>query len=897
MEINQNLSIDPFVTPYVNDYLGISKASNQTDIQAGQEVNPSNTVEYIPVVYGYRQIVGIRLFTFTDQTGALYAAYALSEGYCRGVDKVYINDQLVDIDYSLLYHRNIVGCTNGVFNSLVTMELIDGRGTAHRNTTSGSGASVLMANAIPTTVLNYTNLCYLVVKFNWPSNGTPSPFGRDVPVVKVNMFGRVMPEFTGAVTDTYSTNPVDVIWDILQHPIYGKNITKTYIDSTSFTAVKNFCNVDITRQGFTYDTFTTNWIMDTGRSTFENLQTVLETYNMTLNYTQGKWILGLEGLTTSNPVTFNESNIIGNIEIHYPSIQEKYNRVYVSYQDKDYNFAVRTQSYPAESDTSLLTADSNIILENRISCNLVTDAFHANDLAQMMLRKSRGQLIYRFTATKIALQCVVGDLAYINTTYPLVANQAVKIISLTLKPDLTVELECALYSTGFYPSTFSNQVKYKTTNPQAISGLVGVVPTVVTSPILPPEPSSQPTYTLRSNKTTFNEGDNVSFLFTATGAPTGTTYNWEFTTYNNIGSLTTADVGGSALTGSFNIDSNKEAYKTFSLTNDVTLEGVENYQFIVRNSTNTLTLASTYIVVNDTSAPSRYGISKPTLSEYLDGQSQNDFAIETAANNNNTQIPCVRQLVLAGFSNANTNYQIVPILLYQIGFILYDLRRPIYRDYEVKYFTWDVVSHGANFYSPIYSSLAQSSFDRNLRYRNYTWNPNTHPSQYRETALNVTAGLTPTYDESIDGVGRGLSIPGGAPTFDRSKRLSIPGYSKTTDTGTNSDGIPFTYIYGSDYINVVLGQSPNRWSEFSYHPSYPFQPGGWYTVRTMIGDVTTYAASVIKLRFWAKKSDGSYVEVGYKNINVGVGANLITKIAYTNSQTYYKSIYGSNFTG
>jgi hypothetical protein len=82
MEINETLYTDPYITPFVNDYLGVTSASNQTDSQSGIDVNPSNTVEYIPVVYGYRQVTGIRLYTYVVGND-LYVAYALSEGYCR----------------------------------------------------------------------------------------------------------------------------------------------------------------------------------------------------------------------------------------------------------------------------------------------------------------------------------------------------------------------------------------------------------------------------------------------------------------------------------------------------------------------------------------------------------------------------------------------------------------------------------------------------------------------------------------------------------------------------------------------------------------------------------------------------------------------------------------------
>lgn len=862
MEINQTLNSDPLVTPFINDYLGISNASNQTDRQSGIDVNPSNTVEYIPVVYGYRQVTGIRLFTYVLGSD-LYAAFALSEGYCRGIHQVFIDDNLIDINYANLYHRNIVSVSTGAYNGLLSLEFIDGRGTAHRNTVAGAGSSTLLSLAGQT--VNYTNLCYLVCKFTY--NNQPIPY-KDVPKVTVNMFGRIMPEFTGATANTYSTNPVDVIWDILQHPTYGKNIAKSNIDSTSFTNVKNYCNIDISRQGFTYDTFTTNWIMDTGTSTFNNLQTVLETYNMTLNYIQGLWVLAIEGLATANSVTFTEANIIGQIEVHYPSVQEKYNRVYVTYQDKDANFATKTQTYPEELDNALLLSDSNIVLENRISSNLITDALHANDLAQMMLRKSRGQIIYRFTATKIALQCVVGDTAYINTTYPNINNQAVKVINISLKPDMTVDLECALYSTGFYPATFSNQVKFSSINSQAVSGTIGVITTPSTSPILPPEPSTQAPYVVYANRNIFNEGDQVLFTVYAPNIANGTVINYELGAMPST-TLTTGDVGGESLTGTLTIQSGK-ASKTFALTNDLVTESQEDYFF--RISLGNSILATTYIKVEDTSVTPRYAITyADTSSIQYQLISNNDFYIEkTALGTTGSSFGFGEREIVVLTTTSNQKCSAL-----RVRFILHDRRNGEYRNYNMQYITYDVVSHIGSpvLDSTLQGTLAQHAYAKNLLTW-YKFDYNSPPvGQYAN--LSVRERPTPIqYDENIDYSINTLDTPG-APSFNR------------TVVPQNF------YILYSDYFYIpirdALGPNINVYNNMRYiSPKI-------HTVRTIIDALSTATPPYcrIRFRFWGRnRSDQSFREIHTQEIDFAIQSSYLTTNRLINSNSALRQVSG-----
>ena len=587
------------ITPYVNDYLATTTVQGETAQFVGIEVNPSNGVQSIPVVYGYRRVDGIRLYTFVNGTELLMVV-ALSEGYCAGLNAIYIDDQKVDIDVATLTHRTPRTVGSGIYSGIATFEFVDGRGSAHPNAAQQLNVGPSQLLSLSGKTVNYTNLCYIACKFTY--SGAQSPF-KDVPKVSVDLFGRFIPGFL-STSNNYTSNPGYILWDLLQHPIYGRGITSSQIDTTSFTNVIDTCNALISNRALVnYKTFTADWIMDTSVDFLSNINLLFETFNVSLNYVQGKWTASIEASPTGSDgsgggLTFDENSILGSVSIQYPSNKERYNRVVVDYPDKDFNFQMRSTQFPADGDTTFLTEDGNVVLETRFTTNLCTDYYHANDLAQMILRKSRGQLIYRFTASKIALRCRVGDFIFINTAYPYINNQKVVVVKMTMNPDFTFELECALSSTGFYPATFSNTVKSPGRGTQAISGISGLISAPTRGPLLPPEPLAQPQYQVSADKSIYTEGQTITLTVNSSGVSDGTVIRFQLRSPQS--SVTTADVSGASLTGTLTINSNT-ATKTYVIAEDAITEGDEFWQFLIFNNTTGDNLAFCFLSVKDTS--------------------------------------------------------------------------------------------------------------------------------------------------------------------------------------------------------------------------------------------------------------------------------------------------------
>lgn len=572
------------IIPYINDFATNPELFDSQAKFVGITENPSEGIQSIPIVYGLRRVEGIRLWTYVlpTNTNILYTVYALSEGWCNRIGKLLIDDTAIDLDYTQIQHRTPVAVTTGPYASILEFEFIDGRSTDIPNTgtVTNVGPSTLI---LRDTLLSkgYDKLCYLVCKFTYT---TPTPY-RNLPKVSVDLYGRRIPTFlTGTIAlPAYSTNPADIVWDLLSNSTFGGGITTTQIDNTSFSQVKVECNsVNSTSNIKVYEA---NWIVDTNVPTLENITTILETYGMTLNLIGNKYTLGIESSPTDGQLTFNEDNILSDVSIQIPNFNTLYNKVIVTYPDKDNNYQMRSETYSVSS-----SLDNNIVLEQRITANSITNYVAANHIAQQILRRSRSQRIYRFRAYKIAHKVRPGDYVFINTTLPLIANRQVIVVAMTMNEDYTFDLECVDYSTAFYAKNFTNVVAPPSTTTQNPPGGGGSNPP-------PVDPPPDATYTLSSSSSTINEGQSVTFLLNTVSITNGTVVNWELKA--NVGTILTTEITPNVLTGTLTINSNTAQY-TITVANDALTEGDEVWDFIITSTTG-VRLASTSVRIQDTS--------------------------------------------------------------------------------------------------------------------------------------------------------------------------------------------------------------------------------------------------------------------------------------------------------
>ena len=899
------------IIPFINDY-ALEVIENELVPEfVGIEENPSQGVLHIPVVYGFRKVEGVRLWTYVPESNGqlLYCVYALSEDFCRGVGRVFIDDVAIEIDYSTLTHRQPISVGTGPYGGILEMEFVDGRWA---NSAYGSGAALNVGgSALIQRDLqinkNYPKLCYLVCRFFYQE---PTPY-RNIPKVSVDLFGRRVPPFTtGVLSANYTTNPVDILWDLLNNQVYGAGLAPAKINATSFTSVKAACDTLLSgRGGSAIKQFEANWICDTSNTLMSNIKELLDSFQMTLTLVQGQYVLAIESNPTdsdqpSGLMTFNENNILSNIQIQYPNLGTKLNKVFVEYPDKDNNFQMRTEQFPSESVTTFRTEDNNQILDQKFTANLITDYWHANDLAQMILRKSRGQLVYRFTADKTAHRLRVGDRITLNTALPLISNQQVVVVSMEMRDDYTFDLECVTYSTTFYPLGFSGAPLSPSPGDQQPPGGGGPTPTPTPTPT--PNPPSDPAYAITTNGDVFNEGTTVNFTVSTTGVTDGTLVNWflEATT----GSIASTEITPNALSGQLTINSNAATY-SFAIANDAMTEGDETWVWSLRSPTNGSQLASKIITVRDTSVfapPPKYAytfagastldiantsnqrVSNPdwymaftnSIGAY-DATETDSLGTVTWAGGPPTVVgayanDCVRQRISRTLVSGSQFYSTVDIDICLIDRLTANqaTQRNIFCVYDN--FDTYLAGTGQGYLNQYYKSHLKQLMSFNFA------NPPTGSNALRATLRTENDVVRNTIYERIDNTSTSTPLATNLPGCVRLRPVSGKAGHYATNVGSTSSSNTIKTI-----INVGSNQNPTFYATGSnIHNCYlaPF-------------DLTSTHTSTnrrLRLHFFEVIPVSNAINfIGFKVVGVGLNRNSITAKYYDQSRLNLTSTIGS----
>jgi hypothetical protein len=459
----------------------------------GVELNLSGELVNIPVVYGYRRVVPPRVFNQVKPSDnkILYCVYALSEGYTARPDRIFVNDEQIELPASISPFT-VYTITKGTYANLIQVEF-----------SIGPTNSVTMPTLIreitgqQTSYASFINsmegITYLVLKFTNPSTG--SPF-TELPKVTVDMFGRNLrnaashPTHAAGENQLGGTNPADVLLDLMTNTRYGAGIPDSRIDATSLATLKSSFDTTLVllRNGVAQKRATCNYILNTGRSVIENIRELGRQFNIIITYANGKFRFTPE-YQASSSATITETDLIGSIVEQKPDFSVKYNKVKVTYQDPVLGYSNNIVSF---SDATALALDGKL-LEIDLSYDAVTDPYVASSIAQMVLRKSRDQSVFTFTLRKTAHQFTVGDVITISqaakyhpTTEDLLVaakSTVVRIISMSLNSDYTFGIQAVTHSNAFYTPVPTAAIEYASVVQPANGG--SIIAAAPTAPLIP----------------------------------------------------------------------------------------------------------------------------------------------------------------------------------------------------------------------------------------------------------------------------------------------------------------------------------------------------------------------------------------------------------------------------
>lgn len=398
----------------------------------GTLINKQSNNAQIPVIYGQRKVGGTRVFMATGGTNNayLYLVLVLCEGGIEEIGDIYINDVIsTDSRYTNLVTINKhLGADNQAADTMLT------------------GASIGWTSAH-----QLKGLAYVACKFKWDAN----VFGS-LPNVTCVVKGRKVLDPNTGVT-AYSTNPALCWRDYLTNSRFGKGLAASAINDTLVNTAAVTCNTLVTPySGATQiKIFECNTVLDTSRSIMDNTRVMLSGMRGLMPYSEGKYGLIIEGQKVGASVfSFTEDHIIGGISIESERKSSKYNRVIATFANPAKGYQSDQMEWPksgSSDHTAYLSADNGTELVGRIDLPTITNPYAAEDIAELVVKRSRDGLKVGMVVSSEGLICSVGDIISITHSTPAWTAKDFRVMGVTLNPDCTVQIECVEHQDNIYP--------------------------------------------------------------------------------------------------------------------------------------------------------------------------------------------------------------------------------------------------------------------------------------------------------------------------------------------------------------------------------------------------------------------------------------------------------------
>jgi hypothetical protein len=429
------------------------------ETEKGVLINKSSNNAQIPVVYGERQVGITRVFLETSGTDNeyLYMAGVLCEGEIQSIEEVYVDDKLVTFA-SALTHGTVVEVGSGDANFYKDS-------TSHIQVQAFLGLDNQVSSSILSTSTNWgtdhriRGVAYLALRFKWNQD----IFGQ-IPQVKVTLKGKKVYD-PRTTTTAYSSNPSLCLLDYLRSNRYGKGLPNSAFetDFQSFQDSADECETQVTPYsgGTDINVFDTNAVLDSSQKIIDNVKKLLNPMRALFTYTEGVYKLKIE--STGSPVkTITADYVVGGAKVLGERKNNKYNRVIGTFVNPEKNWQQDTISFPPADDSALpaedqhatmLALDNGTLLEGNFDFPNVTSPYQAEDLCEIILRRSRNQLQIQLRLTSEFLDLAIGDV--VGITYPSGGfnNKPFRVLGMTINEDLTVDVQLFEHQDNFYTWT------------------------------------------------------------------------------------------------------------------------------------------------------------------------------------------------------------------------------------------------------------------------------------------------------------------------------------------------------------------------------------------------------------------------------------------------------------
>jgi hypothetical protein len=445
--------------------------------EKGILVNKQSNNASIPVVYGERLIGGTRVFISTSGTNNiyLYVALVLCEGEINSIEEIRVDDKVVTFDGALSDNtqRDVASSDSNFFKADPNVSGSSAESTIKIEPHFGSDGQA--ASSLLSTLSDWgsnhklSGICYLALRFKW----NPDVFGG-IPQVQAKIKGKKIVTLAADLSEqtaSFSTNPAFCLLDYLRNERYGKGLSTSDLDLQSFYDASQIAITQVTPYSGASDinVFDCNAVIDTSKKVIDNVREIVKGMRGYLPFVQGKYRLNIETIGSA-ALSLDEDDIIGGYALASPSKNSKYNRVLVSFVNPDRNFQVDEVQFPPIDDSGLAsadqhatmkTADGGFLLEGRFEFRTITSPYQAEELAEVILRRSREALGLNLNVGFEAYDLHVGDLVSISLSSLGFSSKVFRVIALTFNDDFTVGLSLIEYQAAHY--TWASKQQQATT--------------------------------------------------------------------------------------------------------------------------------------------------------------------------------------------------------------------------------------------------------------------------------------------------------------------------------------------------------------------------------------------------------------------------------------------------
>jgi len=436
------------------------------ETERGILLNKQSNNACVPVIYGERLVGGTRVFIETSGTDNtyLYVALVLSEGEVNSIEQIRVDDKVVTFDGALTHGttREVASSDSNFYKD----------STSHIQIQAFMGTDDQVASSVLTPLSSWgsnhklSGICYLALRFKWNQD----VFGG-IPVVQAKVKGKKIVTLASNLSEqtaSFSTNPAFCLLDYLRNERYGKGIATSSLNLQSFYDASQVCVTQVTpfSGGSDINLFDCNAVVDTSKKVIDNVRDIIKGMRGYLPYVQGKYKLVIETTGTAS-VSLTEDDIIGGYALASPTKNSKFNRVIVSFINPDRNFQVDEIQFPPIDDSGLAsadqhatmkTADGGFLLEHRADFRTITSPYQAEEMAEIILRRSRESLGLSINCGFKAYELHIGDIVNVTLSSLGFSSKAFRVLSMTFREDYTIDLNLVEYQASHYTFATKGQV-------------------------------------------------------------------------------------------------------------------------------------------------------------------------------------------------------------------------------------------------------------------------------------------------------------------------------------------------------------------------------------------------------------------------------------------------------